>query len=560
MDPSIAFFSMEIGLESGMPTYAGGLGMLAGDTLRAAADQRLPLVAVSLLHRRGYFFQHVNEEGWQSEAPVQWPVDDFLHDTGVRTEVQIEGRTVKLRAWRYDVVSVSNEFVVPVFLLDSDLPENADADRHITDYLYGGDLCYRLCQAVVLGVGGVRMLRALGFNSISRFHMNEGHSSFLTLELLRNRLETDGHRQLQHDDLEAVRQQCVFTTHTPVAAGHDQFPMEMAKQVLQSYPAWCVEDVICKDGKLNATYLALTLSHYINGVAKRHGHTSRLLLGSSTIDSITNGVHATTWVAEPIAQLYDRFIPGWREDNYSLRYAMSIPVDEIWNAHWLTKRHLLDSVNHQMNTALDMDVLTIGVARRATAYKRLDMILDDADRLCRIGRYVGQLQIIFAGKAHPQDEPGKELIARIHQIARHLPSEVTVVFVPNYDMRWAKLLTSGSDLWLNTPERPQEASGTSGMKAAVNGVPSCSILDGWWIEGCIEGVTGWAIGDDDHEAGNRKLEVDDLYAKLERMIVPMFYKDRNRFTEIMRHSIALNGSFFNAQRMVQQYVVKAYFV
>jgi len=554
---------MEIGIHADVPTYSGGLGMLAGDTIRSAADLGVPMVAVSLLHRQGYFFQRLRSDGWQIEEPTNWSIDDYLIDTEARTQVAIEGRVVHLRAWKLDVAGVDS-FVVPVLLLDSDLPENSEWDRKLTDQLYGGDAHYRLCQEVVLGIGGVRMLRELGFHQLQRFHLNEGHAALLIVELARERLEADGRSEFSPDDLAAIRRQCVFTTHTPVVAGHDQFPVDLVRSVLGEEVASRIQDhdEICPDGRLNMTYLALSLSHYINGVAKRHGDISRHMFAEYKIDSITNGVHAATWTSPSMAKLFDRHVPGWRQDNFSLRAALAIPAEEVRDAHRLAKAELIRTVNQMTNAGLDVDVLTVGFGRRAAGYKRGDLIFDDCEHLKRISQDVGRLQLVFAGKAHPKDDDGKRLIHRIISIGRSLSPQIPVAYLPNYDQNLARLMTAGVDVWLNTPQPPLEASGTSGMKAALNGVPSLSVLDGWWIEGCIDGVTGWAIGVDGHgntpEPG-RVADATSLYARLMQEVVPMFYHDREQWTEIMRHAIALNGSYFNTQRMMQQYVLKAYF-
>ena len=553
----IAYFSMEIGIDPDVPTYAGGLGMLAGDTIRSAADMRVPMVAVTLLHRKGYFFQQLDASGWQSEVPVRWVVDDYLVDTGVRAEVMVEGRTVHLRAWKYEARGVGG-FVVPVYLLDADLAENGDWDRHLTDELYGDESHYRLCQETLLGIGGVRMLRALGYREIERFHMNEGHASLLTFELLREEAQRAGRAEVDPADLDAVRRACVFTTHTPVPSGHDRFPVDLVDRVLGDHPGWRVKERICHEGRLNMTYLALTLSHFINGVAKRHSEVSRTMFGEYVIDSITNGVHAATWVCPAFAELFDLHIPGWRGDNFSLRYALGIPSGEIEAAHRRAKHALIESVNRQTNAGFDLDVLTFGFARRAATYKRADLLFDDVERLREIARHVGKIQFVFAGKAHPRDRDGKLLIQRIIRTARSLAGEVPVVYLPNYDASLCRRMTAGVDVWLNTPQPPMEASGTSGMKAALNGVPSLSVMDGWWIEGCIENATGWAIGVDG-PTEDRSRDAQSLYAKLEETIAPLFYGDRDCWIETMRHAIALNGSFFNTQRMLQQYVVKAYF-
>ncbi len=394
--------------------------------------------------------------------------------------------------------------------------------------------------------------------------MNEGHSSLLTLELLQENLQKDNRSffEMTQEDKEAVRQQCVFTTHTPVLAGHDQFPLDLVDRVLGNREACGIHDPICHEDCLNMTFLALTLSHYINGVAKKHGEVSQHMFSSYDIDSITNGVHADTWVSEPLAQLFDLHIPGWREDNFSLRYALSIPAKEIWESHQHSKDALIKQVNREVNAGFDKDFLTIGFARRFATYKRADLIFDDIERLRYIARDVGRFQIVFAGKAHPQDQGGKLLIQRIIELGKTLGEDIPIAYLPHYNMDLARMLTAGVDIWLNTPHPPLEASGTSGMKAALNGVPSLSILDGWWIEGCIEGVTGWSIREDGEapqDAGDRVKDANALYSKLEQTIIPLFYDNRNSFIEIMRQAIALNGSFFNTQRMMQQYVLKAYY-
>lgn len=552
---------MEIGLEASMPTYSGGLGVLAGDTIRAAADLKLPMVGMTLLHRKGYFYQRLDARGQQTEEPVHWVIGDFLVEMPQRVSVTIENRQVTLRAWRYDVAG-PGEFSVPVYFLDVDLPENSDWDRTLTHYLYGGDLHYRLAQEVILGIGGVRMLRALGHQAIARFHMNEGHSSLLALELLDEQAKLANRSSPNREDIQAVREMCVFTTHTPVVAGHDQFSLDLVNQVLGRREVVEMKDVFCCEGLLNMTYLALNLSAYVNGVAKKHGEISRHLFAGYNIDAITNGIHAATWAAAPFSQLYDHYIPGWRQDNFSLRYALSIPKQEIWLAHAQTKKSLIQLVNQATNAGMDVDILTLGFARRSATYKRADLLFADMERLkAMVGKSDG-LQIVYAGKAHPQDGAGKELIARIFQAKESLRDSVKIAYLENYNMELGKMMTAGVDVWLNTPQPPMEASGTSGMKAAVNGVPSLSVLDGWWIEGCIEGVTGWAIGPAGETAvagDGHERDAESLYEKLERVIMPLFYRERSGFIDVMRLAIALNGSFFNTHRMLQQYVLKAYF-
>jgi starch phosphorylase len=515
------------------------------------------MVGITLLHRKGYFKQKLDESGWQQELPAVWNIQDFLEETPVRTSVKIEGREIHLRTWKYEVKGITG-FVVPVYFLDADLPENSEWDRTLTDYLYGGDDHYRLCQEVILGIGGVRMLGSLGYQNVQRYHMNEGHAALLGLELLDREAQKNGRGSIILEDVTAVRPKCVFTTHTPVPAGHDQFPMDMVKRVLGAREEFDhLKEVFCHGDVLNMTYLALNVSHYVNGVAKKHGEVSRLMFGGYSIDSITNGVHAPSWVAEPFRTLFDRHIPGWHGDNFALRYAISIPKDEIWEAHQQVKTELLQRVNGETNAGMDVQNFTIGFARRATSYKRADLLLSDIDRLKNIAEQSGALQIIYAGKAHPRDDDGKKIIQHIFRMRNELRGQIKIAYLENYDMKLGQQMTSGVDIWLNTPQPPMEASGTSGMKAALNGVPSFSVLDGWWIEGCIEGITGWAIGERE-AAENRSQDIDSLYGKLRYQIIPLFYEHKDQWIEVMRHAIAMNGSFFNTQRMLQQYAVKAY--
>lgn len=568
-----------------MPSYSGGLGVLAGDTIRAAADLRLPMVAVSLLYRKGYFTQRLAEDGSQTEEPVEWRVEDFLTEEAARASVPLENRRVELRCWRYSAKGVRGA-EVPIYFLDADLPSNAESDRNLTGTLYGGDSYYRLCQEVLLGMGGVRMLRALGYVDLTRYHMNEGHAALLALELLGEEAQKAGRTSIRGEDIEKVRSRCVFTTHTPVPAGHDRFPVEFLTRVFPKHTGFVdLKDALSADlmkrvlqveqnfsdlkeaarggATLNLTQLALGLSTYVNGVAKQHGETSRQMFPEVPIEAITNGVHAGTWTSPSFQNLFDRYTPSWREDNYSLRGALGLPAEEVWTAHLLAKHELLEVVRKKTGLNFDVEVFTIGFARRATGYKRADLILADLDRLRQIAKNAGQFQIIYAGKAHPNDAGGKDIIRRIFHAKKALRKTVPVVFLDDYNLDLGGKITSGVDLWLNTPQFPLEASGTSGMKAALNGVPSLSILDGWWVEGHIEGVTGWSIGESRRAAGggavtDNAAEADSLYSKLEGVILPMYYNERGRFLEVMQHAIAINGSFFNTQRMLQQYITDAY--
>jgi starch phosphorylase len=529
----IAYFSMEVGLETDMPTYAGGLGVLAGDTLRSAADLGLPVVAVTLLYRDGYFRQKLAPNGAQREEPMHWEVERFAEPLAPRVRLVLCGRDVEVRAWRYRIAGVGGD--LSVYLLDTDLPGNDPADRALTGALYGGDERYRLAQEAVLGIGGVRMLRALGHDRIERFHLNEGHAALAVLALAE-----------EGRPLADVRRACVFTTHTPVPAGHDRFPAALVREVLGSDAAKHLAELGQRD-TLNQTELALAGAEFVNAVALRHAEVSRGMFPGHAIRAITNGIHPGTWAAPPIAALFDTHIPEWRRDASLLRHAAAIPPDALAAAHAAARRALVDEVRRATGADLDPAAFTLGFARRATAYKRATLVLSDLDRLAAIAKGAGPLQLVFAGKAHPRDEEGKALIREIHAAAERLRGRVALVYLPGYDMRLGRLLCAGSDVWLNTPVPPLEASGTSGMKAALNGVPSLSVLDGWWIEGHVEDVTGWSLDG-----------ADELYRKLEQRVLPCFYREPARWLQIQRDCIGLNASYFNTQRMVLSYLYEAW--
>jgi starch phosphorylase len=546
---------MEIAINPAMPTYSGGLGMLAGDTLRSAADLGVPLVAFTLAHRKGYFQQHLNGSGEQSEEVQPWNPADFCKEEPARITVSVEDRIVTVRAWRYELVGRYGH-VVPIYLLDTDLDGNSGWDRGLTDHLYGGDTNYRLQQEIVLGMGGARMANALGL-TVNVYHMNEGHAALLTLALLEGQLGGGPLGAATDSDIAQVRRKCVFTTHTPVPAGHDRFSMEQSIRILGGDRAARLEKLGCfHEGLLNMTLIALRFSRYANGVAMQHGKVSRAMFPEFPVDSITNGVHAPTWVSEPVQQMLDAHIPAWRRDNLYLRNAIDLPEQEILKTHVRAKEVLLAEVASRTGLVLNPRVLTLGFARRAATYKRASLLFTDPDRLLKIATQAGGLQILYAGKAHPQDVPGKALIHDVIEVARKLSNDVLrIVYLENYGWDLGALLTAGVDVWVNTPRRPYEASGTSGMKAALNGVPSLSILDGWWIEGCIEGFTGWAIEDGANDAE----EAVSLYNKLEKAVVPLYCDVPEKWGHLMRTTLAFNGSYFNTNRMVKQYTRNAYY-
>lgn len=555
-EPRIAYFTMEIGLRSDIPTYSGGLGVLAGDTVRSAADLKLPFVAVTLISKKGYFKQELDPSGIQIELPDTWNPSNYMKPLSEKIQIEIEGRNVFVGAWLF-VVESSTGGRVPVIFLDTDLPENNEADRTITDHLYGGDESYRFKQEMVLGIGGVRMLDELEFD-IRKYHMNEGHSSLLTLELLRKfkrSVEEVWDERLVWD-VERVRDLCIFTTHTPVEAAHDKFSYDMVLRIMgEIIPLDILKELGGKE-YLNMTLLALNLSEYINGVAKKHMEVSRRLFPGYEIHAITNGVHSYTWTCESLRKLYDKYLPGWANEPEIFVRVDRIPDEELWQAHMEAKRVLIDYINKETGVGMDYDTFTIGFARRATAYKRADLIFSDIERLSRIGK--GKIQIIFSGRAHPRDIPGKMLIQRIFQMIDKLKNDIKIVYLKNYNMDLALKLVSGVDLWLNTPQKPLEASGTSGMKAAHNGVPNFSVLDGWWVEGHMEGYTGWSIGSPSEEPSDPARDADDLYFKLENIILPLFYNNRREWIRIMKNAIGKNAYYFNSHRMMRRYVTEAY--
>jgi starch phosphorylase len=547
--PRVAYFSMEIGVKSDMPTYSGGLGVLAGDVIRSSADLRIQLIAVTLVSRKGYLKQKITPDGTQLDSPEEWEPSKFIRLLPTTVTLRIGERDVKVGAWAFDQQSLTGG-VVPVLFLTTDVEGNAQEDREITDYLYGGDDTYRLKQEIVLGIGGVRILEALNIN-IKKYHMNEGHSSLLTLELLRkNEMDSD-----------KVKNLCVFTTHTPVEAAFDKFSYDLVSEVLGTEVPLEVLKRYGGSDRLNMTLLALNLSKYTNGVTEAHMEYSRKLFPGYHIQEITNGVHSYTWTCQYFRQLFDSHIQGWANEPELLVRVDTIPDEELWEAHMKAKRDLLDFIDQNAGARMDVDTLTLGFARRATEYKRATMIFSDLEKLEEVQRQ-GKIQLVFAGKAHPRDEMGKRLIKDIYGYIDRLKNQVQIVYLENYNMEMAAKLTSGVDVWLNTPLPPYEASGTSGMKAAHNGVVNFSVLDGWWIEGCVEGLTGWAIGPPPDqtisEEERRKRELGDLYNKLEYLITPKFYQERDSWIHMMKNSIGKIANYFNTHRMMRRYATDAY--
>src|SRR5579884_4246204 len=548
---TVAYFSMEIALDDAVPTYSGGLGVLAGDHLRAAADLGVPMVGVTLLYHHGYFDQRLGADGSQREEPVQWSPSDVLERMPGAATVHVQGADVHVGAWRAVVRGVTGH-EVPVFLLDTDLAENTQAYRDVCNSLYGGDDEYRLRQEIVLGLGGVALLERAGVEPAT-FHMNEGHSALLGLALSRR-----ARRAGRRDVVAAVRERCVFTTHTPVPAGHDRFPAAMVEELLGADAVADLRALHAIDEDcLDMTRLGMGSSRVVNAVSRRHGEVTRAMFPGVTVRSVTNGVHAPFWAAPPVARLFDDNVPGWREDPALLRQMLAVALEEVRSAHESCKQALVEALEARAGVRLDPKALLVGAARRATPYKRMGLLFTDPDRLRSMARSAGPVQVVLSGKAHPRDEAGKDLIRHVHAVAKTLGADVPVVYVPGHSMELNRLLCSGSDIWLNTPRKPHEASGTSGMKAAVNGVLSLSVLDGWWVEGHVEGVTGWAVGDLQAESADDE-DAAALYRALEHAVLPLYYDDPDGFTAVRRATMALNGSYFTTERMVAEYCRVAY--
>jgi starch phosphorylase len=552
----IAYFSMELAVRPEMHTYAGGLGILAGDTARSCADLEIPVVFVTLLTRAGYFRQGIDADGRQVEQPDWWEPERWSAPLDVIAAVEIEKKPVWVRPWLY-VHTCPHGHRIPILLLDSDLAENAGDDRALTHFLYGGDETYRLKQEIILGLGGMRILRALGFE-LHTYHLNEGHAALLTLDLL-NRWRTPSEELIPGEapyDIAEVRARCVFTTHTPVEAGHDRFSYELFERLLPDVVDFDALKSLAGADQLNMTRLALNLSDYVNGVARRHAETTRQMFPGYRIHAVTNGVHAGTWTHPAFARLYDANFPRWQHEPEVLVRALQLAEDEVWECHRSAKGDLIEQVKAISGAALDPNTMIIGFARRMTSYKRPLLLFEDLDRL---GDLLSRhpFQLVLAGKAHPRDNDGKEAIRQIHEVVRRLQGKLACVFLPNYDMQLAKTLVAGCDVWLNTPMPPMEASGTSGMKAALNGGVNLSVLDGWWIEACVEGVTGWSIGRDGDGPTDQGAAAA-LYDQLQNAVLPRYYMEPPRWRVMMKQAIGNIGYYFNSHRMMRRYATEAY--
>ncbi len=539
----VGYFTAEIGLWSELHTYSGGLGVLAGDHVKSAADAEIPLVGVTLVYRKGYGRQHLDKDGVQTETYRDLDPAQHMQDTGMEISLPLDGGELWAKVWRADITGVSGH-VVPVYFLDTFHPKNSEKHLELGLTLYGGDDWVRIRQEYLLGVGGLRLLDKLGLE-VDGLHLNEGHCTFALLEMLGKGWSR-----------EQLAKRVLFTTHTPVPAGHDRFEWEAVEEVLgELLPADAKQLVIDagdpEEGRrISMSHLAVALSGPVNAVSNLNAWVASSMFADHHIAPITNGVHHITWTSPMMADLFDKQLPGWREDPTKLAHAGKIPTEDLAGAREVARKVLRELVQTSTGVRLDKNRLTIGFARRFATYKRANLVFSDLERLREIG--AGKIQFVFSGKAHPRDEGGKALIKSIFDSAKDLENEIPVAFLEDYSMATGLAMTGGVDIWLNNPIRPMEASGTSGMKAAMNGVPNCSILDGWWPEGCEHGVNGWAIGEADDERDDVR-DAKNVLDVIANEVLPAWNEGDEKWCEIMRASIATSARFTGA-RMISDYL------
>lgn len=545
----IAYFSMEIGLQNDMKTYAGGLGILAGDTLKSASDKRVPMVGITILYKNGYFRQDLDpQSGEQLEFADTWNYSNYLTDTGHKISFEVLGKIVHAKIWEYKQVGLDGH-VVPIYFLDTDIDENEQDFRFISSNLYTPYDQTRILQEIMLGAGGVLALKELGY-SVKKYHLNESHAAFAVFPLME-----------EFDSEEKVRSKIVFTTHTPVRHGHRGYTLDIYERHLNNnWKKYLNRDLVSSDGKLLLTDICLSMSSFNNGVARKHMHVSKEMFPSYEIDYITNGIHHLSWISDSMASVFDRYLVDWKAKPSELRNVPKIPDNEIYEAHKENKRKLLNLIKERTGKELHESYLTIGFARRVDAYKRSDFILRDIERLKYIAESYSGLQLIFSGKSFPDNQQTEELIKNIVKYSKEDFKKLQIVYLEDYSMDISRLMVSGCDVWLNNPIRPLEASGTSGMKASLNGVLNFSVVDGWWVEGHLEDITGWSIGDEFGYMDNQEYELDQLYTKLEKVILSKYYYDSKSWITMQKNAIALNASHFNTHRMLDEYISKAYLV
>ena len=540
--PVVGYFTAEIGLWSELHTYSGGLGVLAGDHVKSAADAGIPLVGVTLLYHQGYARQHIDAAGIQTETFPEVDMNRLLSKTDIVLELELDGKPLFAYVWMAEILGQSGH-MVPVYFMDTRHPENTTQHQELSSRLYGGDDGVRIRQEYVLGVGGVQLFDHLEVE-LSGLHLNEGHCTFAMLELLKRGWSR-----------EQLAQRSLFTTHTPVPAGHDRFDWSLVEDVIGDLLPTDAKELVRNAGdpehgaRCSMSHLAVSLSTTVNAVSKLNADVAMTMFDQN-IQPITNGVHHITWTSPVMASFFDKHLADWRIQPESIAKAEALPTEDLMEARSKARKQLHDYVQSTTGVELFSDRLTIGFARRFATYKRANLVFKDLERLRKIG--AGKIQFVFSGKAHPRDQGGKQLIRDIFESAHQIADEIPVAFIENYDMHTGLMMTSGVDIWLNNPIRPMEASGTSGMKAAMNGVPNCSILDGWWPEACIHGVNGWAIGNAEDDRNDDR-DAENIYNVLQHEVIPLWEQEGDGWAEMMKASIAASAGF-TGQRMIQDYL------
>ena len=554
----IAYFVMECAVDSRIPTYSGGLGILAGDTLQSFADLDVPAVGITLLWKNGFIEQKLSNAGAQLDSVQEWDIEKYMQPVNAKIKIPLGDKDITIIAYKYTIESTKGDNEIDVYFLSPDCPENDDETRKICDRLYIEGGLTRLKQEIILGIGGYEMLKAIKFKPFL-YHINESHSAFLIASLMKD-----------INDLSRVKSRVVFTTHTPIPAAFDKFEMKDVASMLSRY---CDKQVLYEiyqekledNDELNLSWLAIKNAKNVVAVSRKHKFVSESIFEGYKIKYVTNGIHHVKWASPHHKMLYAKYLKGWEEDPDLLRGAACIPDSEFAQAHILSKEILIEMINSENDASFIPENFTIAMAKRVTHYKRNNLILTNPDKLIEIAERKGNIQIVFAGKAHPADPDGKFIIKSIHDSTQYILSKtkkIKIAFLENYNIHMANMILSGVDLWLNNPVRPLEASGTSGMKASLNGVPNFSVLDGWWLEACMEGINGWGIGPrpawSDLSYSSDMQDLNDIYGKLEFNILDLYYKNFADYLKIMKMAVSSIAPYFNTHRMVSEYVTELY--
>ncbi|MDA8273119.1 MAG: alpha-glucan family phosphorylase [Deltaproteobacteria bacterium] len=554
----IAYFVMECAVDSRIPTYSGGLGILAGDTLQSFADLEVPAVCITLLWKNGFTDQKLSNDGTQLDSIQKWDVERYMQPTNIKIKMPLGDKDITITAYKYTIESTKGDNEIEAYFLTPDVPENDHETRKICDRLYVEGGLTRLKQEIILGIGGYEMLKALNYRPFL-YHINESHSAFLIASLMKDM-----------NDLNRVKSRVVFTTHTPIPAAFDRFEMKDVAGMLGRYCDkqvlyYIYQEKLGDNDELNLSWLAIKNAKNVAAVSRKHKFVSEQIFEGYRLKYVTNGIHHIKWASPHHKMLYAKYIKGWEEDPNLLRDVACIPDNEFAQAHIISKEALVEMVNSESDVSFIPEDFTIAMAKRITHYKRNNLILSNPNKLIEIAEKKGNIQIIFAGKAHPADSDGLAMIKSIHNASQYIASKtkkIKIAFLENYNIHKAGIILAGVDLWLNNPVRPLEASGTSGMKASLNGVPNFSVLDGWWLEACMEGINGWGIGPKpawtDLSYSDDVQDSNDIYGKLEFNILDLYYKNFSDYLKIMKMAVSTIAPHFNTHRMVSEYVTDLY--